>query len=195
VEQALRDVSITHTPPHVLSFNGTDEALEYAEDALLAALEAPPVHAHVAVELAETDLCQDIEPEHADLLAEVMHPVHVPKGQRLFAAGEHGECLYVVLQGEVEIRLPTSNVDYKRLGVYGPCTFFGELAFFDPGPRTADAIAVADTHLLRFDHDALERLLNEGNHEAAIALLSALGKAEVQHLRWSITELSRVLQW
>jgi SulP family sulfate permease len=195
VEEALQKVSLEHKPPHVPTFNGTDEALEFAEDALLAALGAEPQIASRAVPLADSDLCRGMAPENVAFLHEVMQPVHLAKGERLFAAGEHGDCLYVVLRGEMEIRLPTTGIHFKRLGLYGPRTFFGEVAFFDNGPRTADAVAIDEVDLLRFDQEAMARLIREEKEGAVIALLTALGKAEVHHLRWSITELSRLLQW
>jgi CRP-like cAMP-binding protein len=47
-----------------------------------------------------------------------------------------------VLRGRVDIRMPAAADRFKRLAIYGPGTVFGEIAFLDPGPRAAEAVAV-----------------------------------------------------
>jgi len=179
---------------NVRTFVGSDEALEYAEDALLTELDCPPAAAHEHVALADSDLCQGMTPPQIAALEAVLHAARSEAGQQLFAAGDSGDDLYIVMHGEVEVRLQTTRHHYKRLAKCGPGTFFGEVAFLDPGPRTADAYVMKPTELMVFDRDSL-RQLEERHPDVAVALLIALGRAQGQHLRHTDEEIQRMAQW
>jgi len=60
----------------------------------------------------------------------------VPAGTKIFAAGDPGEEMYVVLEGDVDLQLRGRTIE-----TVGPGGVFGELALIDNGPRTATAIA------------------------------------------------------
>jgi CRP-like cAMP-binding protein len=63
-------------------------------------------------------------------------------GNVIFEAGDPGKVMYVVLEGEVEIRL-----NDKPVSTVGPGEFFGEMALLEPGPRSASAVARSDCRL------------------------------------------------
>jgi SulP family sulfate permease len=177
-----------------LTFVGSEEALEHAENALLTELGSPPAEAHERVELAATDLCRGMTADQVSALQSVLSTRTAEAGRKLFAAGERGGEMYIVVRGEVDLRLQTTRHHYKRLANCGPGTFFGEIAFLEPGPRTADAVVVQPTELLVLDRRGLEHL--ERSHpDAAVSLLVALGKMQGQHLRRSDEEIQRLAQW
>jgi CRP/FNR family cyclic AMP-dependent transcriptional regulator len=57
-------------------------------------------------------------------------------GETIFAEGEAGDCMFAVLEGEVEIQ--RSGHVLERVGAGG---VFGEMALIDQSPRSATAIA------------------------------------------------------
>lgn len=71
---------------------------------------------------------------------------------------------------------------------------FGEIAFLDPGPRAAEAVAVRPSELLALNRADFNRL-REAHPDAAITLLLALGRLESRTLRWSAREIQRLIQW
>ena len=178
----------------VLTFVGSDEALEYAEDALLTELGQPPAAAHERTSLAETDLCRPMNAAQVAALEKVLESTAAPAGHTLFTAGERGDRMYIILRGEVEVRLQTTQHHYKRLAKYGPGTFFGEIAFLDPGPRTTDAYVTQPVELLMLDRGGLERLERE-HPDVAVLLLVTLGKMQAHHMRRSDREIQRMAQW
>jgi CRP/FNR family cyclic AMP-dependent transcriptional regulator len=70
------------------------------------------------------------------------------KGHRFFATGDHGEVMYVVTSGEVEIVLRG-----KVLETVGAGSIFGEMAIIDDRERSAEAIAKSDVKVVVIDQD------------------------------------------
>ena len=104
----------------------------------------------------------------ADSLRASMEPVKISKGNVLFAEGDEGDHLYVIVEGK--LKLGTSSGD----GL-GPGEMFGELSLFDPGPRTSTATAVTDAKLLSLGHKELIPWLAE-NPAVALHLLGRLAQ-------------------
>ena len=194
VQKTLRKVSTRIGDLHILTFNGKDEALEHAENVLLDEVGHERTRVIDTLDLAATDLCSDMSPADVTKLRNVLLERDIPAGQKVFNIGDEGNQLFITLRGQVDIRLPTTRRHYKRLALCSPGTVFGELAFLIPGPRSADAIALHDTHLLVLDHDGFEQLVNE-SPDVAVKLLLALGKPLVLHQRWSAQEIQRLSEW
>jgi CRP-like cAMP-binding protein len=78
-----------------------------------------------------------------------------PAGQTIIEAGTVGNTMYVVLDGDVEIRAG------RRQTLGGPGTIFGEMALIDDAPRSATVIAKTDCRLLELDRRRFESLVSE----------------------------------
>lgn len=194
VERTLRRLSLRPGRLNVRTFAGADQALEYAENALLKALNVDTTVMEQDITLAELDLCCDMKPIEVAELASVLRPLALESGERLFDASEPGSELYLVLRGRIDIRLHVAGERYKRLAIYGPGTVFGEIAFLDPGPRAAEAVAVRRSELWVLSRADFDRL-RKTYPGAAIALLLALGRSQSRALRWSAREIKRLIQW
>ncbi|RME33159.1 MAG: STAS domain-containing protein [Gammaproteobacteria bacterium] len=194
VQKSLRKISPGRPVVNVLTFSDTDEALEYAEDALLEGLGARLPEPERPLPLEQTELCRDMTPEQVAALAAECRQLGLKQGENLFRVGDEGNALYVVTLGEVDILLPTGKHHHKRLAKCGPGSFFGEISLLEPGPRAATAQVVRDASLLEFDRAALEELAQR-QPAAAVALLETLGRSLGKDLRWSARELRRLAQW
>jgi CRP-like cAMP-binding protein len=64
-------------------------------------------------------------------------------GQQIFAAGDPGLVMYVVLEGEVDLHLSPTLVE-----TLGPGEPFGEMALIDRAPRMAKAVARTPCRLI-----------------------------------------------
>src|SRR5262249_42896009 len=106
-------------------------------------------------------------------LAEFIDIRQIAAGETLFKAGEPGESLYIVRDGEVELFIKDTAGQKILLAIAGKGEVFGELALLDRGPRTATAMALADTELLELDRDDL-LLLFQKSPMAALRLLGAM---------------------
>ena len=111
--------------------------------------------------LARAGLFQGVEPESADELIRSMEYLDLARGDTVFAEGEQGDSLYIVLSGKVKIGRHAADGRENVLAIMGPSDMFGELSIFDPGPRTATAVAVTDARVARLRHAALKPWMKE----------------------------------
>ena len=111
--------------------------------------------------LTKAGLFQGVDPEDMEALAAQFELVEVPRGATVFHEGEPGDSLYIVLSGKIKLGRRTADGRENLVAVMGPSDQFGELSLFDPGPRTATAVAVTDARLARMSKDALRSWITE----------------------------------
>jgi CRP-like cAMP-binding protein len=102
--------------------------------------------------------------------AEIAEWYGLGAGGRLFAQGDEGDALYIICQGELEVR-----VGERAVAKVGPGECVGELALLDGEPRSASAVASADVTLLKIAAGRFKHLLVT-QPAAARALLRTLDK-------------------
>ena len=116
-----------------------------------------------------------LDDEAADSLRASMDPVKISKGNVLFAEGDEGDHLYVIVEGKLKLGTSSGDGRENLLSILGPGEMFGELSLFDPGPRTSTATAVTDAKLLSLGHKELIPWLAQ-NPEVALHLLARLAQ-------------------
>jgi len=114
-----------------------------------------------AAALAQSRLFRALSAEARQTLAERGVDARLAPEERLFAKGDIGDALYVVLEGEVEVGVTTSGGKQVRFAALGPGQVVGDMAVIDGGPRSADATALRKTRLLRISREALLEALQQ----------------------------------
>ncbi len=89
-------------------------------------------------------------------------------GQVIFQAGEDGDCMYVVLEGLVEL-----SVRGQVLERLGPGGVLGEMALIDKEPRSASAVTRTDTRLVPIRRDRFDALVQQ-DPEFSIQLMRVI---------------------
>lgn len=107
----------------------------------------------------------------------------IPQFSHLVRQGEHGDAMYVVLEGELRALTIVEGKE-TTLATMGAGDCFGEISLLDQGPRSADVVANRETKLLKLSSGAFERLIREAP-ALAVPLLLALGRAVVDRVRRS----------
>jgi HD-GYP domain-containing protein (c-di-GMP phosphodiesterase class II) len=111
-----------------------------------------------ATELGVVELFSTLTPESLEELAAGAEVRNYAAGQFIFKEGDPGESLHVVRSGL--IRIVRSHDPETTLQTLGPGKTFGELAVFDPAPRSATALAVDASETLELHRAELERILD-----------------------------------
>jgi len=141
--------------------------------------------AHKVEAIARAPIFSRLEPDDRTMLADFVEELDAAEGEMLFRAGEEGERMYIVCEGAVELATTDKLGQKIVLHDAGPGELFGELSLLDQGPRTANAVAMAPTHLLVLDRGALLRFVR-ARPEAALdmmAVMAARLRATDQRLR------------
>lgn len=125
--------------------------------------------------LAKAGIFQGVEPEAVAALTAQLETVSFPRGSAILSEGEMGDRLYIILHGKVKLGRHAPDGRENLLAVMGPGDMFGELSVFDPGPRTATAIAVTDVKLATGDRAAIRQWISH-RPEIAEQLLRVLAR-------------------
>jgi CRP/FNR family cyclic AMP-dependent transcriptional regulator len=123
--------------------------------------------------LRQAPLFSGLDDEVAGALEASMASASLRRGEILFSEGDDGNQLYVVTEGKIKLGRTSPDGRENLLAILGPGQMFGELSFFDPGPRSATATAVTDVELKSLGHEALSPVLN-AHPNVAHALLNQL---------------------
>ncbi len=123
--------------------------------------------------LRQAPLFSGLDEEAAAVLENSMAASSLKRGDVLFNEGDDGSQLYIVTEGKVKLGRSSADGRENLLAILGPGQMFGELSFFDPGPRSATATAVTDVELKSLSHEALSPVLAT-HSDVALALLHQL---------------------
>ena len=85
---------------------------------------------------------------------------HFEPGETIFEEGGHGDWLYVVVDGEVEVRKRVPGMGDVVLRRLGPGDCFGEIALLGDHVRTATTRSLTAVNLLAVDREAFHALFS-----------------------------------
>ena len=107
-----------------------------------------------------------------EILDSEAREVLLQAGDILFDQGDDGDALYAIVSGAVEFSTLSSAVRKLSLDIMRAGAVFGEIALFDPGPRTAAATALEPSRLRRL-RIAVSRIAESEDDELAYAFYAA----------------------
>lgn len=129
----------------------------------------------VEAALAKAELMAALTAETRARLAKQGAPCTVEPGNLLFAKGDKGDALFVLLEGEVEVRTSTEAGKDVRLASLKPYSVIGEMAVLDGGVRSADICAIRRSRFLRIHRDQALAVL-ESEPKALLKLVAEMSK-------------------
>jgi hypothetical protein len=113
--------------------------------------------------------------------ASFMELEKVPQWKTVVKQGEYGDAMYLVLEGELRVRVIAAEKE-TILTTLTVGDFFGDISLFDKGPRSADVVANTDATLLKIPSKAFEKLAEEAP-DVATPFLLAIGKTLSARIR------------
>jgi CRP/FNR family cyclic AMP-dependent transcriptional regulator len=127
-----------------------------------------------AQDLSTVRLFELLDEDELAQLASVIDSEKFEAEQTVFNAGDVGDELYIVNYGEIELSIRDTAGQKIVLKVAGEDDIFGEISMLDNRPRSATAVALAETELFVLDRDDL-LLLFQKKPDAGLNMLAAMG--------------------
>ena len=150
-------LGLSSPDPSTQWFVDLDRALEHAEVALLGE-QWPGIDTTHRFEFGQTALTLGMSDDELQALNAYLRPMDVAAGP-LFCHGDAGSSMYIVEEGQVEIRISSAGpASYTRLAAFWPGSIFGEVSMLTSQQRTADAVCLTPTRLLELDRHSLDQL-------------------------------------
>lgn len=115
-------------------------------------------------------------------VAALLEETPLQPGQTIFEKGDPGDCMYIIVDGEVRVHDGDRTLNHLQAG-----DVFGEMSLLDTEPRVASVTAVADTQLLRLEQEPFYELLEERS-EVARGIIQVLSR----HLRARVQDLNQL---
>jgi len=106
-------------------------------------------------------------------------------GETVFTQGDAAADMYFIKRGNVRIVHSADDGDMRELAFMEPGDFFGEIALFHSGPRTASAIAVGDIELEAVDRPTL---MNALESDPELKHIIAEMSARIRELQGELAE-------
>jgi len=111
----------------------------------------------------------------AELFRQETNTVQLAPGEFLYREGDKADNMYVLLEGEIDIRVG----DYVKTAREG--ALIGEAALIEDRPRAANAVAKSACRLAQIDPQRFDFLVQQHPHFARHVM-----KSLVDHLRYVI---------
>ena len=124
--------------------------------------------------LGKINLFDGVTREALEAIAAIADEQTEPAGTLLFAHGDVGDRLFLILEGKVRISRDIPGIGEEALAVLGPGDVFGELCLFDDAPRSADARVHERCRFLSLSRDRFAELLFLHNDIAYDVLWNAV---------------------
>ena len=120
--------------------------------------------------LGRTPLFGSLDEAERRAVADEMREVSFDPSQVIFARGDIGREIYLVVNGRVRLSVLTAEGRELSFAHAEPGAIFGEIAMLDGGPRSADATAVNKVTALCLSKPAFKRLMETQPHVADAAV-------------------------
>jgi glutaminase len=167
-----------------------DAALERAENLLLAELAGDKAFISPGNGLAGCMLFDGCSADDLAYLDQHLGSRQFAAGERVIESGAPADELFVIVDGAVEVRVGAEiSAPGNRVDVFTQGMTFGEMAFLDGAPRSADVIAIEPTSCRVLDR-ALFDSMDSGHPGLKIRILTRLARLLSAHLRHMNAELN-----
>jgi len=96
-------------------------------------------------------------------------------GEVIFSEGDPGECMYVILDGKVQVFITDDKGSMRQVARLGKNETFGEMALLTGAPRSASVNAISDLTIIRISKDQFDDLAKK-NRFLAVHFAGLLSK-------------------
>jgi CRP/FNR family cyclic AMP-dependent transcriptional regulator len=142
--------------------------------------------------LRRIKILADLNDAQLSHLSDFMELQRIPQWATVVRQGEPGDAMFLILEGELRARVMVGDHE-TILSTLSSGDFFGDIALFDQGPRSADVIANVDSTVLRISSISFERLAKEAP-ALATPFLRATSRTLASRIRANNKKLGQMTQ-
>src|SRR5581483_2399630 len=125
--------------------------------------------------LTRLPLFAGLPEDTAALLERSIQKKSFRRGEVIFHKGDPGSSMYLIVDGQVRIVLPSEGGEEALLGVLDKGDFFGELSLIDGQPRSATIVASEQTETVVLHRDDFLKVIHS-SPSVAIDMLRVLAR-------------------
>ena len=141
-----------------------------------------------AFALGDVPLLAGLDRSDIERLQHFMARFAVGEGEHLFHQHDHTECMHMIAEGRVAVRVETAGGGTHTLAELGPGQVLGEISLFQSATRSASAVPLEPTRGWALHHTALETLRMDGA-ASSVEITARLSELVVARLRTRYQQL------
>ena len=187
----MRQLGLASSQVGARVFATRDSAIEWMEGRILDAAGVAPEQDERALALGEIELFKRFDAATLLILGRAIRERSVPAGERVCSFGARGDEMFFVRRGRVGALLPLGAGQHHHLATFCQGDFFGEMAFLDREPRSADIVAFTPVDLYALSRERFDAVVEE---EPALGgqVFEQLSRAVSSRLRDADAELRQL---
>ena len=144
--------------------------------------------------LSRIGIFGDLDAAELKAVADRMNRHLGKSGDLLFAEGDSGDELYVVISGTVAVTVALKDGGELKLSEIGAGSFFGEMSLVERAVRSASCRLIEDGEFLSLDSGDFEALRKE-RPSIAVKVLRRMIRITAERLQRTNGFLSQLVQW
>jgi CRP-like cAMP-binding protein len=125
-----------------------------------------------AATLREAGIFGALSDEVLAVFAQTLATERFAAGDVIFSEGDAAHCLYVLLEGEVEVLKRSRHARDHRVAILGPSDCFGEMSIVDMQARSATVRAISPSRVVRVSSEDFDRLYRQDVRSYALVALN-----------------------
>jgi len=143
----------------------------------------------MAERLSQIDIFRDVSLANLENLSRAIKVQEFEDGAVLFNAGDEGNAMYLVEEGQIAIYVP-SNGSEKLLRIFEPGSVVGEFSLLDGRPRSARAQAVGPLRTLMLERQVFTMFI-QSRPQVVLAMLRYLA----DKVRYTTRSVEAAVEW
>ncbi len=143
----------------------------------------------MAERLSQIDIFRDVSLANLENLSRAIKVQEFEDGEVLFNAGDEGNAMYLVEEGQIAIYVP-SDGDEKLLRTFQPGSVVGEFSLLDGRPRSARAQAVGHVRTLMLERQVFTMFI-QSRPLVVLAMLRYLA----DKVRYTTKSVEAAVEW
>lgn len=107
-------------------------------------------------------------------------------GDTIFSEGTRGECMYVILDGEIDVWVESDLIESLGQG-----DIIGEMSLIDMELRSATVVAKSDCHLIPINEQDFLLLLGQSPFFSLHIMKTLVRRLRKMDILWNVTRANR----